>query len=250
MPGRPIPISASTLIRIGLTAAIFAVLVLYPEIWNRILPPLFPDLSQHLYQRTSFLDLVLEHGSLVLVSSGMSVLIGIGLGIFVTRAFGRDFLPVVNSMVSVGQTFPPVAVLALAVPAVGFGAAPTIIALFLYGLLPVVRNTIAGIESIPGHITEAAQGMGMTGTQILTKVELRMALPVIMAGIRTSVIINIGTATLGATIGAGGLGAPIIAGLIGQNPAFVLEGAAVAGLFAVLADAILEGAEESVSPAR
>jgi osmoprotectant transport system permease protein len=237
-------ISWSTLLRGGLASALLLLLLLEPGIWTHLLKPLFPDLRPLLYDRTSLLDLVLQHALLVFVSSGLATLVGVALGIMATRGPGRDFLPVVNATVSVGQTFPPVAVLALAVPAVGFGATPTIIALFLYGLLPIVRNTVSGLQSVPLAIREAASGMGMTGGQILTRVELRLALPIIMAGIRTSVIINIGTATLGATIGAGGLGAPIIAGLIGQNPAYVLQGAVIAGLFAVLVDTVLEGVEE------
>jgi osmoprotectant transport system permease protein len=239
-------ISRSTLLRGVLAAGLFLLLVLRPQLWESILAPVFPDLPSLLYDRTTFVELVLQHAFLVFVSGTLATLIGVGLGVFVTRTAGRDFLPVVNATVSVGQTFPPVAVLALAVPAVGFGAAPTIIALFLYALLPVVRNTVSGLQSVPLHLREAASGMGMTGAQVLTIVELRLALPVIMAGIRTSVVITIGTATLGATIGAGGLGAPIIAGLVGQNPAYVLQGAVVAGLFAVLADTILEGVEEKM----
>jgi osmoprotectant transport system permease protein len=132
------------------------------------------------------------------------------------------------------------------VPVVGFGARPTIVALLVYGLLPVVRNTISGLEGVPAEVVQAARAMGMTKGQVLRRVELRLALPVIMAGVRTSVVINIGTATLGATIGAGGLGAPIIAGLIGQNPAYILEGAVVAGLLAVIADNALEQAEAAL----
>jgi osmoprotectant transport system permease protein len=236
--------SRSTLLRCAVAAGLLLLLVLWAGIWEQLLAPLFPELTSLVYDRTSFGDLLLQHAFLVFVSSFLATLVGVTLGILVTRSQGRDFLPVVNATVSVGQTFPPVAVLALAVPAVGFGGAPTIIALFLYGLLPIVRNTVSGIQSVPLHIREAASGMGMTGRQVLSRIELRLALPVIMAGIRTSVIINIGTATLGATIGAGGLGAPIIAGLVGQNPAYVLQGAILAGLFAVLVDTALEGVEE------
>ncbi len=169
----------------------------------------------------------------------MATIAGLLAGIFATRPTGRDFLPAVNALSSIGQTFPPVAVLAIAVPVVGFGFKPTIIALFIYGLLPVVRNTIAGIESLDPGVLEAARGMGMTPAQVLTRVELPLASPVIMAGVRLSAVINIGTATLGATIGAGGLGKPIMAGLIGENPAFILEGAILVGFFAIIVDTAL-----------
>jgi osmoprotectant transport system permease protein len=227
--------------------AIFLVLVLVPGAWVHLLSPLFPNLPSILYDRTSFADLVLEHAFMVFVAGALASVLGVGLGVFVTRDHGRDFLPVVNAAVSIGQTFPPVAVLALAVPAVGFGAAPTIVALFLYGLLPIVRNTVSGLESVPRDVREAAAAMGMTGVQALTRVDLKIASPVIMAGVRTSAVISVGTATLGATIGAGGLGAPIIAGLIGQNPAYVIQGAVIAALFALLVDAFLELIEEFVS---
>jgi osmoprotectant transport system permease protein len=224
-------------------AALFVLLIGSPSVWQALFRPVFPHLEKLVYSRAPLWELVVQHANMVAVSSLLATLIGTGLGIFVTRRRGREFLPVVNSLVSIGQTFPPVAVLAVAVPAVGFGYKPTIIALFLYGLLPIVRNTITGLESVRREILEAAQGMGLTAIQSLIRVELPLALKVIMAGIRTSVVINIGTATIGATIGAGGLGAPIIAGLNSDNPAFILQGAVLSGLFAILADTGLDSAE-------
>jgi osmoprotectant transport system permease protein len=111
------------------------------------------------------------------------------------------------------------------------------------------RNTIAGIENIPADVREAAYGMGMSSWQVLFRIELPLALKVIMSGIRISVVINIGTATVGATIGAGGLGSPIIAGLVAENPAFVLEGAIPAALLAFSADALLGNIEKTISTA-
>jgi osmoprotectant transport system permease protein len=122
---------------------------------------------------------------------------------------------------------------------VGFGFKPTVIALFLYGLLPILRNTIAGIEDVSPDVIDAARGMGMKPHQILFRIEIPLAGRVIMAGIRVSTVINIGTAALGATIGAGGLGKPIIAGLIGENPAFILEGAILVGILAIIVDTTL-----------
>jgi osmoprotectant transport system permease protein len=227
--------------------ATFAVLTSLGGVWEGLLSPLYPDLQEYLYPRVGLWTLVRQHLVLVAISSGLSIIIGIGLGVATTRSFGRDFLPAVNSLVSVGQTFPPVAVLALAVPAVGFGAEPTIIALFLYGLLPIVRNTIGGLESVSPAVNEAAKGMGMSELQSLVRVELPLAFSVIMAGIRTSVVINIGTATIGATIGAGGLGAPIITGLASDNPAFILQGSVITALFAIIADHILDRIESGLA---
>ena len=217
----------------------FAVLTLSTTLWTRAMRIFFPSLDRVIYGMAPFTELVVEHGVLVLVSSGLATLLGLTTGIAVTRSWGRDFLPAVSALASMGQTFPPVAVLAIAVPVVGFGFKPTIIALFLYGLLPILRNTITGIDSVASDVLEAARGMGMTPFQVLRSIEIPLAMPVILAGIRISAVINMGTATLGATIGAGGLGKPIIAGLIADNPAFILEGAILVGLFAIIVDTTL-----------
>lgn len=115
--------------------------------------------------------------------------------------------------------------------------------MFLYGLLPVVRNTIAGLHSVPADALDSAYGMGMSRLQTLSRVELPLALPVIMAGVRISVVINVGTATIGAVIGAGGFGLPITAGLTQDNLAYVLEGALPAAFLAILVDQLLSTIE-------
>jgi osmoprotectant transport system permease protein len=227
--------------------AAFFVLIANMGWWEAALGFLFPNESPVLYPSASLLTLVWEHIQLVAISSALTILIGVPLGIWVTRPGGRSFLPVVTDLTSIGQTFPPVAVLALAVPAVGFGATPTIAALFLYGLLPVVRNTIAGLRAVPADVLDAAYGMGMSRTGALVKVELPLAASVILAGVRISVIINIGTAMIGAAIGAGGLGHPVIAGLVRDNIAFIVEGAVPAAMLAVLVDQLLANAERSLA---
>lgn len=149
---------------------------------------------------------------------------------------GRDFAGPVDTLTAVGQTFPPTAVLALAVPAIGYGGAPTVIALIVYGLLPVVSATIAGLGAVPPAALQAAEGLGLSPRGRLLKVELPLAAPVILSGVRTSVILNIGTATIGSTVGALTLGSPIIEGLSGSNPAYVVQGAILVGLFAIATD--------------
>ncbi len=222
---------------------VFIWLISDMSLWQNVLKFFFPQQTQVLHPRASLLVLVLEHFRLVGISSALTAAIGVPLGIWVTRPMGKDFLPMVSDITSLGQTFPPVAVLALAVPILGFGVWPTVIALFLYGLLPVVRNTIAGLQSVPAGLTETAQGMGMSRPQALFRVEVPLATPVILAGIRTSVIINIGTAMIGAVIGAGGLGSPIIAGLVEFNLAYVIEGAVPAALMALLFDQLFSNIE-------
>lgn len=222
----------------------FVALIANTGVWEATLRFFFPQQPEVIYS-DSLLSLVGQHLQLVTISSALTILVGLPLGIWVTRPAGRNFLSLVTSLTAFGQTFPPVAVLALAVPLLGFGIKPTIVALFLYGLLPVVHNTIAGLRAVPSGVLDAAYGMGMSRTGALLRVELPLAAPVILAGIRISVIINIGTAMIGAFIGAGGLGAAVIAGLNPENPAFVIEGAVPAALLAVLADRLLTNIEAS-----
>jgi len=228
-----------------ISSAVFAVLLSNMSWWETMLRFLFPQQAEVLYPTTNLLILVGQHMRLVTISSGLTALIGIPLGIWVTRRSGRDFLPIVNDLTSFGQTFPPVAVLALAVPLFGFGLVPTVIALFLYGLLPVIRNTVAGLKAIPLNIREVAYAMGMGHIQVLLQVEIPMAARVILAGVRTSIIINVGTAMIGAVIGTGGLGSPIIAGLVQFNTAYVIEGALPAALLAILLDQFMANVERA-----
>jgi osmoprotectant transport system permease protein len=228
-------------------AGVFLLLSTNIGIWRLGLGLLFPDTRTLLYPRADPAWLVGEHLLLVGISSILAVLVGVGTGILVTRPRGRQFLPAAERLAAVVQTFPPAAVLALSVPALGFGFAPTIAALFLYSVLPIIRNTLGGIALVSADAVEAARGMGMTPAQVLVKVELPLAMPVILAGVRTSVIVNVGTATIGATIGAGGLGAPIISGLVNQNPAFLTEGTVIVGLLALTIDTAFSAMERTVA---
>jgi len=166
--------------------------------------------------------------------------LAVSLGVFVTRPEGRDFRAMVDAVATIGQSFPPVAVLALAVPTLGYGALPTFMALTIYGLLPVLENTIAGLTAVPRSLREAAFGMGLAPGQVLLQVDLPLAAPTILAGVRTSVIVNIGTAAIGSAVGAITLGTPIIDGLIADKLPYVLQGAAVVGAFAILTDQAFE----------
>ncbi|WP_417501259.1 ABC transporter permease [Marinobacter sp.] len=198
-----------------------------------------------IYTRDSFYTLLQSHIWLVLASATMGTLVAVSAGIFVTRPAGRDFMPLVSQIASIGQTVPPVAVLALAVPAMGFGEKPTLFALVLYGLLPILRNTLAGLGGINPAVLDSAKGMGMSSVQVLFKVELPLAGRVILAGIRTSVTINIATAAIGSTIGARTLGDPVIAGLVNGNTAYVLQGAILIGLLALATDGVFEALERA-----
>jgi osmoprotectant transport system permease protein len=212
--------------------------------------PLFAPLTQYgappIYDQGNLLMLALAHLGTVCCAAAASTLVAVGLGVLVTRPSGAQFLPLSRTLVNIGQTFPPVAVLAVTVPLVGFGEKPTLIALFAYGLLPIFENTIVGLQTCPPQIVEAANGMGMSPRQRLWSVELPLALPLILEGIRLSLVINVGTATIGSTVAAKGLGEVIIAGLLSNNNAFILQGGLVTGLMAVLLYDALAGLERRI----
>jgi osmoprotectant transport system permease protein len=220
-----------------LRLAALGVLVAFLTVPQRF-APLFAPFTEYgappIYDQGSLLMLALAHLGTVFLAAAASTVVAVGLGILVTRASGAEFLPLSRTLVNVGQTFPPVAVLAIAVPLVGFGETPTLIALFAYGLLPVFENTISGLQSCPPAVLEAAAGMGMSARQRLVAVELPLAMPLILEGIRLSLVINVGTATIGSTVAAKGLGEVIIAGLLSNNTAFILQGGLVTGLMAML----------------
>jgi osmoprotectant transport system permease protein len=224
---------AATVLRVAALALLIAFLVT-PQSFA----PLFAPLTQYgappIYDQGNLLTLALAQLGTVCVAAAASTLVAVSLGILVTRERGAQFLPLSRTLVNIGQTFPPVAVLAVAVPLVGFGERPTLIALFAYGLLPIFENTLVGLRTCPPAVLEAASGMGMSAGQRLFAVELPLAMPLILEGTRLSLVINVGTATIGSTVAAKGLGEVIIAGLLSSNTAFILQGGLLTGLMAIL----------------
>ncbi|MCJ8141157.1 ABC transporter permease [Falsirhodobacter halotolerans] len=207
--------------------------LLAPNLFRPLLQPLAGQ-GAAIYDRADLGALALSHLGLVAAALIPSAIVAIGFGIFVTRPAGAEFLPLSQAITSFGQTFPPVAVLALTVPMLGFGARPTILALFLYGLLPIFENTRTAFATLNPSVREAAAGIGMTSAQRLWRVELPLALPLILQGVRISAIIALSTATIGSTIAARSLGEVIIAGLNTQNLALVMQGGLLTGALAVL----------------
>ena len=226
-------ITAANLLRWGALGLLVAFL-LFPQSFAPVFAPLTRYGAPPIYDQGNLLALALAQLATVCCAAAASTVVAVSLGILVTRPAGAQFLPLSRTLVNIGQTFPPVAVLAVAVPLVGFGEKPTLIALFAYGLLPIFENTIAGLRSCPPAVLEAASGMGMSGRERLRQIELPLALPLILEGVRLSLVINVGTATIGSTVAAKGLGEVIIAGLLSSNTAFVLQGGLVTGLMAVL----------------
>jgi osmoprotectant transport system permease protein len=224
----------------GLTGAALAAALLALALGMGALEPLFaalfPALERPVYRQDSFIVLLGWHVALVAASSAAAALLGIGAGIWVTRQAGRAWRGPVEALAAAAQTVPPVAVLAIAVPLMGYGPAPVILALLLYGLLPILRGTVAGIESVPPGVLEAAVGAGMGERQVLWRVELPLAAPQLVAAVRSSVLINIGTAAIAATVGVRTLGSPIIVGLAGFNTAYLIQGALLTALLALAVD--------------
>ena len=219
---------------LGLAVLFLLAFLFSPESFAGLFQPLTKNNAPAIYTQTSLLSLTLSHLGLVALAVTASTLAAVGLGVLETRPAGREFLPLARTVTAVGQTFPPVAVLALAVPMMGFGAAPTLVALFLYGLLPIFENTLTGLTNQPPEVTEAARAMGLTDRQRLWQVELPLATPLILAGVRLSAVISLATATIGSTVAAKTLGEVIIAGLLSSNTAFVVQGGLIVGLLAIL----------------
>lgn len=188
----------------------------------------------------------LEHLFMVLVSMTAAIALAIPLGVWAAKS--RRIGQAVLGAVGILQTIPSLALLVFMIPLFGIGTWPAIAALFLYSLLPIVRNTYAGLNDISNDVRESARALGLEASAILRLVELPMATRSILAGIKTSVVINIGIATLGALIGAGGYGQPILTGIRRYDIALILEGAIPAAGLAILAQMFFEGVERMLLP--
>jgi osmoprotectant transport system permease protein len=200
--------------------------------------------------RDEIVRATIEHVVLVLASVGLATAIGVPLGIALTRRPGwRD---VVLGGANVVQTIPSLALFGLLIPLpfFGIGTRTALVALTLYALLPILRNTVTGIASIDPALREAAVGMGMTDAQLLRRVELPLAADVVLAGIRVATVIGIGLATIAAPIGAGGLGTLVFSGVASLDNARILAGAVPAALLALVADALLGVVERRFAVAR
>lgn len=200
------------------------------------------DEQQNLWQFMSMesdklLDQSLQHIGLTFISLLFAIAIGLPLGILIARK--RKLSSTVLGVAGVLQTVPSIALLGFMIPVLGIGAKPAIVALLIYALLPIIRNTYTGIIGIDKHIIEAAKALGMSKAQVLLKIELPLAMPVILAGIRTATVINVGVATLASYIAAGGLGEFIFGGISLNNTNMILAGAIPAALLAIILDGLL-----------
>jgi osmoprotectant transport system permease protein len=205
-----------------------------------------PSLPRYFAERRALLArLTLRHLLLVLASLAAAALVAVPIGVALERA-STSAEPVIRAF-GVLQTIPGIALLAFMIPLLGIGVVPALVALFLYSLYPILRNTYTGVRDAAPDAVEAAEALGMTPGQVLRFVRLPLASPTIMAGVRTAAVIAVGTATLAAFIGAGGLGDPIVAGLALSDTRMILLGAVPAALLAVIVDAALALLERRVT---
>jgi osmoprotectant transport system permease protein len=189
--------------------------------------------------RNEMVHLTRQHILLVLYSGGPAIVVGVLMGIALTRRSLRRFCDPVMQVLNIVTAIPTLAIIALAMMALGVGKAPALVALFLHALLPIVRNTVEGLQQLPPAELECARGMGMTPSQALMMVELPEALPIIAQGIRVALVINVGVAPLAFLVGGGGLGDLIFSGIDLFEPAMMLAGAIPTALLAVALDFLL-----------
>ncbi len=187
-----------------------------------------------------------QHMMMVVTALCLSITVGIPAGIMLTRPRLRTLGRVVENVINVGQTVPSLAILALFFVYLGWGFNTAVFALWLYSILPILRNTYAGLTSIQADILEAARGMGISPLRVLYRIELPLALPVIIAGIRTSVVICVGTATLATFIGAGGLGDLIATGISVRRNIMVITGATLSAILAIFLDHVIGQVEAAL----
>ncbi|MFC3125869.1 ABC transporter permease [Pseudoroseomonas globiformis] len=219
-------------------AGLAAMLWLLPRsgpLWLTVMP----EVSRPVWTSQEWFSLLLQHVMLAVGAASIAAGIGFTIGVIATGRLGKPLRPLLDSLFSLAQAIPPVAVIALALPSLGFGVPPTLLALVLYSTLPVMRSVTAGLEAVPSHIIDAATGAGMSNRQVFIKVQLPLAMPVIQSGLRVSVTLAIATTAVGAVAGVNCLGTPIVTGLANGNPAWVLQGALVTAWLALLVDQCL-----------
>jgi osmoprotectant transport system permease protein len=191
-------------------------------------------------------ELFAQHLAIVALASGAAFILAFGLASLVHIRRMENLKRTLVSVCGFGVTFPTAALIALAVPLLGYGRESVVLALFIYGLMPVFINTIEGLESAPAEIREAADGMGFSPWERFLRIELPLGMPMVLAGLRVSLIISIAAASIGAVVGAGGLGMPIISGIRIFEPVLILKGALPLTLLALLVDSLLRRLENTL----
>lgn len=213
----------------------------------------FKDLKLFLYGFTSvdaswdskysLVELMWQHLKIVFIAGTLSVLLGLGFGVFSHTETGKPLLVVLEKIAYLGEMIPSLALLSFMVPVFGYGMKPAILALVIFGVLPILLSTISGLQSIPADILEVAQSLGMQKRKILTRIEIPLALPVIISGLRTSLIICVSSATMASLVGGGGLGILLFLGMKSGNVISMIEGTVPICLLALIIDQTLKNIE-------
>lgn len=218
--------------------------VLYLWVHNRSLD----IVERRILNRPTLLNALQQHLVLVGVSTVIVVVIAVPLGVILSRPAARRIAPIVNAVLVAAQSIPSFGLIVLFAITLGLGARYAIYALIISALLPVLSNTVTGLEQIDPELKEAASGIGMTRRQVLLRVELPLAVPVILAGIRTAIVWNVGTATVAAFAGGGGLGSVITVGLIQNRDVVTVVGAVLTAVLALFLDHVARLVEELLTP--
>ena len=189
-----------------------------------------------------------EHLLLVIIPLSIAITVGCSIGIILTRPRFRWLTPQVMSVLNAGQCIPPLAVIAIFLPFLGLGWGPAIMALTIYCLLPITRNTIAGLDGVPHDVKESALGMGMSHREVFFKVEVPLSLPVVLAGVKTSTVLTVGTAVLASLVAAGGMGTVIFAGIDFFQQELIVAGTLVIGAIAIFFERLITLVERIFVP--
>ncbi len=190
----------------------------------------------------------LVHMQLVLIPVVVAFLIAFPVAVLLTRRRFMKYTDRVMTIFNMGQTIPPLAIIAIFFPFLGLGREPALFALTIYALLPIARNTLAGLKGVPQDVKEAARGVGMSEWEMLMRVEIPLSMPVVMAGVKISVVLTSGTAALGALVGGGGMGAVIFAGIDFFRAELIVAGTLVIGAIAIILDRILTLIDYMLTP--
>lgn len=206
------------------------------------------DVERRLLTFDGLRTATLVHLQLVAVSTLLVIVLAVPLGILVTRPWARRLTPLVVGLGNIAQSVPSLGVIVLFAILFAPGFRGAVVALVVYAFLPILRNTIVGLQQIDPFVVESARGMGMSSNRVLREIELPLAVPVILAGVRTAAVINVGTATIGALTNAGGLGSVVYGGIVQSRTPVIVIASVLTAVLALLVDHVLGVAEDVLRP--
>jgi osmoprotectant transport system permease protein len=228
------------------TPALLAVVLL--ALYTYVSSQTLDSVEERRVNLTFITEATLQHVTLTVVSTILVLLVAIPIGVLLTRPFARRVTPAIVAVFNIGQSVPSIGLLVLFAIGWGIGFWPAVVALVAYSALPVLRNTMIGLTQVDAAVVESGRGMGMSKLGVLTGIELPLAVPVILTGLRTALVINVGTATLGALTNAGGLGGIIITGLVQNRPLVTVVGSVLTAVLALFIDYLGRVAEDVLRP--